>query len=336
VTQFLHKRFLAFNGDASKGLVFIPCELIEANGTNLKDLVLRYARQWALGNAFTTWVEEACDFCCTLVDRIVPGYPRQEAQTICNELGYQDNLLDAAEIFHLWVIESRKGTNGYEAELPFHAAGLDVVWTDDQSFYRTRKVRILNGAHTLFVLAGYLYGHDEVGQCMNDPVMLEFIRQGLFNEIIPSMDGDVQMLRQYANDVLDRFANPFVQHLLLSISLNSTSKFKTRDLPSVLGFVEKFDRAPKILSFSVANRQMTGKRNGVAYSISDDDSALQFFASLHAGTSDPRILAHETLARTEFWGQDLSKLAGLEEAVSAHLGEIQCKGMKQALTDLVN
>jgi tagaturonate reductase len=347
VTQFLHKRFIAFDGDNGKGLVFIPCELIAANGDNLKRIVLQYAADWKLGDAFIAWVEHACDFCCTLVDRIVPGFPKQEAVGICEDLGYKDDLLDAAEIFQLWVIECHNEKCGYEDELPLNRAGLDVVWTNDQRFYRTRKVRILNGAHTLFVLAGFLYGHDEVGQCMNDPVMLEFISKGLFDEIIPSMDGDADMLRQYARDVLDRFSNPYIKHLLHSISLNSVSKFKTRDLPSILGYEAVFGKAPKILSFSIAsliafyhgngiaNRQMTGKRDGIDYPICDDESILRFFEDLHARTDDPRMLAHETLARSDFWGQDLSRLPGLEDAVTASLADIQTKGIRQAVTDLV-
>jgi tagaturonate reductase len=347
VCQFLYRRWNHFKGDKKKGLVFIPCELIEANGDNLKRIVLQYAAEWKTGDSFIEWIEDACDFCCTLVDRIVPGYPKLEADEICEKLGYKDNLLDSAEIFHLWVIECHKAGHSYESELPFNKAGLDVVWTDDQSFYRTRKVRILNGTHTMFVPAGFQYGFDTVRDCIEDPVMIKFIRQGLFDEIIPSMDGDKDMLTHYAGNVLERFDNPFVRHMLLSITLNSTSKFKTRDLPSVLGYEKKFGKAPKILSFSIAalisfyngkgvkERQMTGKRNGEDYAIQDDETALHFFEDLYAKTDEAKKLAHETLAHTEFWGQDLTKQKGLEAAVASSLEAIQKKGMKQAVQDLV-
>ena len=347
VTQFLYRRWQFFKGDKNKGLVFIPCELIEANGDNLKRIVLQYADEWKLEDSFKAWVETACDFCCTLVDRIVPSYPRAEAAQICEKLGYQDNLLDSAEIFHLWVIECHKAPHSYENELPFNKAGLQVVWTDDQSFYRTRKVRILNGTHTMFVPSCFLAGQDIVRDCIEDPVLIKFIRKGLFDEIIPSMDGDKDMLKSYAEDVLARFDNPFVDHQLLSICLNSTSKFKTRDLPSVLGYEQKFGKAPVVLSFAIAGlicfyngtdvigREMTGLRDGKPYSIQDDESALLFFHDLHEKTSDPKTLAHETLAHTEFWGQDLSKLAGLEDCVAAHLKNIQEKGMRKAIEDLV-
>ena len=177
VTAFLAHRFHHFNGDQTKGLVFIPCELIDKNGDKLKEYVLRHAAAWNLGEAFCNWLNSACDFCNSLVDRIVPGYPKDEAAELCQKAGYQDNLLDAAEIFHLWVIESKQD---YSKELPLVEAGLNVVWTDDMSFYRTRKVRILNGAHTMSVPAGFLFGLDTVDECITDPLLLRFIKKGIF------------------------------------------------------------------------------------------------------------------------------------------------------------
>jgi len=347
VCQFLYHRYQFFHGDPKKGVILIPCELIEKNGDNLKRIVLQYASEWKLEQGFTDWLENACDFCNSLVDRIVPGYPKAEAEKICQELGYTDNLLDSAEIFHLWVIECHKAPHSHEDELPFDKAGLNVVWTDDMSFYRTRKVRILNGTHTMFVPAGFLYGFDCVRDCIEDPVMIKFIRKGLFEEIIPSMDGDKAMLTKYAEDVLERFDNPYIYHMLLSITLNSTSKFKTRDLPSVKGYIQKTGKAPVVLSFGIAalitfyngkdihDRQMTGLRDGKPYSIQDDESALSFFQDLHGKTNDPKKLAHETLAHTEFWGEDLTKLSGLEDAVASALASIQKHGMKQAVRQLV-
>ncbi|MBE6349394.1 MAG: tagaturonate reductase [Spirochaetaceae bacterium] len=346
VAQFLYRRYTAFNGDTSKGLVFIPCELIDKNGTKLREFVIQYAKEWNLPAEFIAWVENACDFCNSLVDRIVPGYPREEADALCEKLGYKDNLLDTAEIFHLWVIETKKD---YTKEFPLAAAGLNVVWTEDMSFYRTRKVRILNGTHTMFVPAAFQYGLDTVKESIDDETMLAFIKKGLFEEIIPSMDGSKAELEKYAGDVLERFANPYIKHMLLDITLNSVSKFKTRDLPSVLGYMDKMGKVPEVLSFSIAalttfyngkgikDRAMTGIRNGAEYPIRDDESILEFFETLYAKTSDAKELAKAVLSNTAWWGdEDLTKKPGLEEAVATHIANIQTKGMKQAVAAIVN
>lgn len=227
VTAFLYHRFRHFNGAADKGIIAIPCELIDKNGDNLRKLVFRYAEEWGLEKEFIDWLTNACDFCNSLVDRIVPGYPRAEAEAICERLGYKDNLLDSAELFLLWVIECHG--KFHDDEFPTAKAGVNVIWTDDMSFYRTRKVRILNGAHTMSVLAAYQTGLNTVEECIKSDLIFPMMKRGLFEEIIPSMDGDKAQLEEYANDVLTRFANPFIVHLLLSISLNSVSKFKTRD-----------------------------------------------------------------------------------------------------------
>ena len=250
VCAFLYKRYQHFNGSADKGIIVIPCELIDKNGDNLKAIIKRYAGEWGLEEGFITWLDTACDFCNSLVDRIVPGYPRAEADAICERLGYKDNLLDSAEIFLLWVIECHGKT--HEDELPTAKAGVNVIWTDDMSFYRTRKVRILNGAHTMSVLAAYQTGLNTVEECIKSPLVFPMMKRGLFEEIIPSMDGDKKQLEEYAGDVLERFANPYIVHLLLSISLNSVSKFKTRDLPSLLGYVKKEGKLPVVLPFSLA------------------------------------------------------------------------------------
>jgi tagaturonate reductase len=347
VTAFLFRRFEHFRGDPSRALIFIPCELIEKNGGKLKEIVERYGREWNLGNAFFTWLG-CCEFCNSLVDRIVPGYPREEAASLCEKLGYEDKLLVAAEIFHLWVIESK---NNHDAELPLVRAGLNAIWTDDMSFYRTRKVRILNGAHTSSVLAAYLYGLDTVEQCVKDPLISKMMRQALFGEIIPSMEGDTAELTHYANDVLERFANPYIKHLILSIALNSVSKFKTRVLPSLTGSIRKTGKTPPILSFSLAaliafyqgtnlvGRELTGSRNGVPYSIQDDEDVLKRFAALYGGQGEgaekARRITRAVLGSVEWWGEDLSSYAGLEDAVSAALAEIWSSGIKRVIEEHV-
>ncbi len=349
VCAFLYKRYQAFNGALDKGLIVIPCELIDKNGDNLKRIVKQYAQEWNLEAGFMTWLDEACDFCNSLVDRIVPGYPRAEAESICTKLGYQDNLLDSAEIFHLWVIECHK--NFHEDELPFNKAGLNVVWTDDMSFYRTRKVRILNGAHTMSVLAAYQAGHETVQDCIADKALLyPFMYKGIFEEIIPSMEGSKEELEAYAADVLERFENPYNPHQLLSISLNSVSKFKTRNLPSLLGYVAKNSKLPKLLVFSLSalisfyegteyeGSALKGRRGDETYLIQDSPEILEVFASLYAEGGSPKVkaqrLAKAVLSNTSWWAQDLTKVAGLEQAVAANLEAIWTVGMKEALASL--
>jgi tagaturonate reductase len=339
VTAFLYRRWKHFNGDSSKALTFIPCELIDKNGDKLREIAARYAKEWGLEDAFSVWLEE-CDFCNSLVDRVVPGYPREEAETLWEKLGYTDSLLDMAEIFHLWVIETRRD---YTKELPFAAAGLNVVWTDDLSFYRTRKVRILNGAHTMTVPAAFLYGLDTVEACCKDPLVSAFMKKGVFEEIIPSMQGNADQLVTYADKVLDRFANPSIKHLLLSITLNSVSKFKTRVLPSLKGFFQKKGKLPTCLSFSFASLiafyngvfgtgEMTGSRNGEKYPIKDDEDVLTRFAALYKDNpNNARVIVHAVLSFADWWGEDLSAIPGLVDKVSAHLEGVWKNGVKAEL-----
>ncbi|MDR2103448.1 MAG: tagaturonate reductase [Treponema sp.] len=348
VTAFLYRRFEFFHGDPAKALVFIPCELIDKNGDKLKEIVNRYAKEWNLGGGFISWLD-SCAFCNSLVDRIVPGYPKEEAPSLYEKIGYEDKLLTAAEIFHLWVIESKKD---YRAEIPFTKAGLNVIWTEDISFYRTRKVRILNGAHTATVPAAYLYGLDTVEQCTQDPLIFKLMQKGIFEEIIPSMDGNTEELAQYARDVLERFANPYIKHLLLSITLNSVSKFKTRVLPSLTGYIAKTGKLPPVLTFSLAaltafyqggnlkGRELTGSRNGAAYPIQDDGEILARFAALYceeAGTAETRAekISHAVLSCSAWWDEDLTLYAGLEEAVAAHLAGIWRGGIKKVIEGLI-
>ncbi|MBR1737213.1 MAG: tagaturonate reductase, partial [Firmicutes bacterium] len=252
VTNFLYKRFKAFNGDKSKGLVFIPCELIDDNGKTLKKYVLRYAKDWNLEAAFVDWVETACIFTSTLVDRIVTGYPRNEAKELCEKFGYEDNAIDTSEIFHTWVIE---GPAELANELPFDKCGLKVIFTPDVKPYKKRKVRILNGAHTCSVLGAYLAGYDIVRDVMNDNLFYDYLAKALDNEIIPAITSEELThddLKGFADAVFDRFKNPFIDHKLLDISLNSTSKFEARVLHTIREYYTQKTELPKILTFSFA------------------------------------------------------------------------------------
>lgn len=329
LTALLYKRFQFFGGASDKGMIVIPCELIDKNGDNLKKIVLQYAEDWQLGEDFVNWIHEDNIFCNTLVDRIVPGYPRAKIDTITEELGYKDNLVVEGEQFHLWVIEAPATV---KEEIPAEACGLNIVFTDNMEPYRTRKVRILNGAHTSLVPVGYLYGIDKVRESIEDPVVGKFLQDVVFNEICPTLDLPDEELNQFANDVLDRFRNPFLEHALMSISLNSTSKFKTRVLPSILEYIKRKNALPKGLLFSLAAliAFYKGDRNGDAYTIKDDQAALDFFAEQWANNDIPAIVK-ATLSNTDFWEVDLTIFEGLQAEVSLYLNDIINNGMPTSL-----
>ncbi len=335
LTKFLFERYKHFNGAQDKGLVMLPVELIDDNGIHLKECVLKLAKLWKLEDEFIAWINDACVFTSTLVDRIVTGYPRDEEEELCKEFGYQDNLIVTGEPFALWVIES---TRDISDELPLPKAGLPVIFTDNQKPYKQRKVRILNGAHTSFVLASYLCGNDIVLESMNDELILNFIKATIFDEVIPTLTLPKQELDEFAEAVLTRFNNPYVKHAHLSISLNSVSKWRARCMPSFLGYIEKEGKGPPHLTFSLAalmafytgteirDKALIGHRDGQEYNIMDDAAVLEFFAA-NSG-KEPKEFAHAVLANTDFWGQDLSALAGVEETIVSYLTDIRDLGMR--------
>lgn len=289
VTMLLKKRFdLGLNG-----FIFLPCELIEKNGQTLKKYVLEYAKLWNLGTDFEKWVEGENIFCNTLVDRIVTGYPRDEKI----DLGYEDNMLDTSEIFHLWVIEAKDDEQKIlKNEFPFEKAELNIIVTDNLDRYRTRKVRILNGAHTSMIPYALLSKIETVGECMKDEKMSRFVKECVFDEIIPTLDLPTDELIDYANNVFERFSNPYIKHMCSSISLNSVSKFKVRVLPSILEYIKRKGEMPKRLLFSFA-RLIEFYKTDMP---NDDKDVMKFMKESDAKT----ILSNEKL-----WGEDLSYLA---------------------------
>lgn len=341
LTKLLFERYQHFNGDKDKGLIIIPCELIENNGGTLKNCVLQFANLWNLEDNFKTWVEEACIFCSTLVDRIVTGYPKDEAEQLWNEFGYRDDLLVAGEIFGLWVIESEKDIS---KELPLDKANLPVIFTDNQKPYRERKVRILNGAHTSFVLASFLAGNDYVLESMEDTDVRDFMKKTLFDEIIPTLSLPEEELVSFANSVIERFENPYVKHALLSISLNSVSKWKSRCLPSFKGYVDKFGKLPTHLSFSIAalmsfyqseelvENALVGHRGDETYKIMDDAHVLEFFAKASKLPTKDFVQAY--LSTTKFFGEDMTKYEGLVDLVTLYMVNIKKSGMREALKQI--
>ena len=338
LTKFLYERYKHFNGAADKGLVMLPVELIDDNGIHLKECVLKLAKLWNLEEGFTAWLNDACVFTSTLVDRIVTGYPRDEAEELCKEFGYQDNLIVTGEPFALWVIESAKDIS---KEFPLPDAGLPVIFTDNQKPYKQRKVRILNGAHTSFVLASYLCGNDIVLESMQDELIFNFMKATIFDEVIPTLTLPKQDLIDFAEAVITRFNNPYVKHALLSISLNSVSKWRARCMPSLLGYVEKTGKLPAHLTFSIAalmafyhgteirDKALIGHRDGQEYNIMDDKAVLEFFAA--NCEKDTKTFVTSFLGNEDFFGQDLNKVPGLTDAVVAYLDDIKANGMRAAL-----
>lgn len=337
-TALLYHRFKAFSGQKDKGLVIIPCELIDRNGDKLKEVVLKFAKAWNLEESFVTWINEANTFCSTLVDRIVPGYPRDTIKEITAELGYVDNLVNVGEHFHLFIIE---GPKWIENEFPASKAGLNVKFVEDMSPYRTRKVRILNGSHTSFVPVAYLYGLETVAQSVDHEVIGEFIRNTIYEEIIPTLDLPEEELKYYAEVVLERFMNPFVKHYLMSISLNSMSKFETRDLPSLLEYAKTKGELPKRLVFSLAALIdfYKGKRGEEIINLSDDADVLEFYKTAWDncdGTEvDLREVVTSVLAYQRIWKMDLNEIKGLTQAVAHYLISIEKLGIQEALKEVL-
>ena len=283
LTMLLKRRF----DKGLSGFIVLPCELIDRNGDNLKKCVLAYADLFGFGEDFKAWVESENVFTNTLVDRINTGYPKGEELN----LGYEDNMVNTSEYFHLWVIET---DYDIEKELPFSKADLNVIVTKDKlEMYRTRKVRILNGAHTSLVPYALLSGLDTVKSCMDDETMREHIRKCVFDEIIPTLDLPKDELVDYANNVLIRFSNPYIKHYLSSIALNSVSKFKVRVLPSILEYNKRFNKLPPTLTFAFAK-------------------LIEFYRTDMTNDA-PEIVAFmktasvkDILAKVEYWDTDLS------------------------------
>lgn len=327
LTKVLHKRFEA----GKKGLVILSCELIDANGRALLDCVKKHAEDWDLGEAFVCWLLEENTFCSTLVDRIVPGAitDKDALAQLHTENDYEDQLIDVGEVFAVWYIE---GDETLEVRLPFKEAGLPVHVVPDITPYKKRKVRILNGAHTGFVPAAFLTGKDIVRDCMEDETIHAFVQKMLKNEIIPILPLNKDDLSAFADAVCDRFNNPFIDHALLSISLNSSSKWRVRNMPSLLEYVEKFHELPPCLvmslaayiAFATTGMEMRTKdaivcrrADGTAYEVKDDVAVLDFFWT-HKGAEDANLV-HDALTNETLWGMDLTQVEGLEAAVGSSL-----------------
>ncbi len=335
LTRMLWERYNAFDKSADAGLVIIPCELIDKNGDTLKEIILKMADNWSLEDEFKTWVSESCSFCNTLVDRIVPGYPADKITEITEELGYEDKLVVEGELFHLWVIEGPKEA---EEKLPAPKAGLNVIFTDNLALYRTRKVRVLNGAHTAMVPVGYLAGLRTVKEAMEDEQVGQFVRELIFEEVIPQLPGDQDDLKNYGEKIVERFFNPYLKHYLASIALNSTSKYNTRLLPSLLAYVEAHNSLPKriVLGLSALIRFYAGEVDGETMPLNDDKERIAFMKAQWEAQAKGDLtlveLAQNVLGKTEWWeGKDLNEVSGLAEAIASNLEVMIKDGMKACL-----
>lgn len=338
LTQVLLHRWRA----GRPGVVVLSCELIDNNGKELLRCVNQYIKQWGLEEGFARWVNGDCTFCSTLVDRIVPGRIRDaaEAARLEDENGYRDALIDVGEVFGVWNIE---GPEWLAEKLPFRAAGLNCPVVPDVTPYKKRKVRILNGAHTGFVLGAYLAGYDIVRDCMQDDVILGFMNRMLHEEVIPTLPLDRQDLEAFAAAVQDRFNNPFINHELMSITLNSTSKWRARNMPSLLEYAQTAGKLPPCLAMSFAayiafyssdiqaltEQGLVCRRpKGNEYTVSDDRWVLEFYYS-RRGVSD-ETLVHDVMTNEKMWGQDLMLVPGFEQAAAENLRRIRTEGARAA------
>ncbi|AZT24610.1 tagaturonate reductase [Salmonella enterica] len=337
LTRLLYERYHHFNGAADKGWVIMPCELIDYNGEALRELIVRYAEEWALPAGFLLWLDQANVFCSTLVDRIVTGYPRDEAAQLEADLGYHDAFLDTAEHFYLFVIQ---GPQSLSQELRLDKYPLNILIVDDIKPYKARKVAILNGAHTALVPVAYLAGLDTVGDAMHDAGICSFVEKAIYEEIIPVLDLPREALESFASAVTGRFRNPYIKHQLLSIALNGMTKFRTRILPQLLEGQQANGQLPARLTFALAAliAFYRGERSGESYPVQDDAFWIERYAQLwrqhRDQTIDTAALVKSVLAEKGHWGQDLTCITGLVEQVTTYLDTILENGMRNAVQPL--
>ena len=334
LTQLLYHRYRYFGGDVSKGFIIFPCELIFLNGKELKKCISQYIDLWHLGDGFREWFEQACGVYCTLVDRIVPGYPKDTIDEIHRRIGYDDHLVVKAEIFHLWVIEAPEEV---ALEFPADKAGLNVLFVSSEAPYHARKVTLLNGPHTVLSPVGYLSGLDTVKECVEDPLIGKYVRKVMFDELIETLDLPEAELRQFADDVLERFVNPYVKHFVTSIMLNSFPKYRTRDLPGLKTYLDRKGSLPQGLVLGLAGiitYYKGGYRGDTMIVPADDESTLALLRSLWE-TGDVRKVAEGVLGAESLWDEDLRRIPGLADMLTEMLGLIQDKGMRAAVETVV-
>lgn len=324
---FLRMRFEVFAGAKEAGLDILACELIDDNGQTLKKVLVEMARYNNMSETFIHWMTTANRFYNTLVDRIVPGYPKQDAQRLESEFGYLDHSMVKGEIFHLWVIEGEKGLN---QRLPFDQAGLNVYFVDVLKPYKERKVKILNGSHTALVPIAYLCGIDTVKEAVTDPQVGKFIQNLIWQEVIPTIDLPKADMEKFAQAVLERYLNPFVRHELMSIALNSMSKYKSRILPSVLTQLDH-GKFPKLQLFSLAANIVfyRGKRNDESIKLQDDPQFLELYQQLWSKGNVSEVV--QTVLGLSHWETSRLVQTDVVNYVNQNVEAILSLGMRNAL-----
>ena len=334
LTQLLYHRYRHFNGDMSKGFIILPCELIFLNGRELKKCVGQYIDLWHLDSGFKTWFEQACGVYCTLVDRIVPGYPKDTVAQIHERIGYEDKLVVKGEIFHLWVIEAPESV---AEEFPADKAGLNVLFVPSEAPYHERKVTLLNGPHTVLSPVGYLSGLDTVRECVEDPEIGMFVRKVMYEELMETLNLPKPELRTFADSVVERFVNPYVKHFVTSIMLNSFPKYKTRDLPGLKTYLERKGELPKglVLGLAAIITYYKGGKRGDVEIVPDDDAVIVALLQELWASGDVRKIAEGVLGAEFIWGENLNLIPGLTDLVAEDLGLILDEGMRAAVRAII-
>lgn len=334
MTSLLYQRYKTFNGDPAKGLIIICCELIDRNADFLKKYVLQHAANWKLEPEFIQWLQQSCAFCNSLVDRIVPGFPKDEIKEIQQELGYEDNLVVVGEYFHLWVIEAPEWV---QKEFPAEKAGLEVKFVKDMTKFREQKVLVLNGCHTGSYAVSYLSGMETVREAFEHLDVGTFMKELVYDEVLPILDGSEKELKTFANKILERFRNPYIRHQWQSIALNAMSKWETRNLPTLLSFYKTHGMLPQKVVFSLAAMiaYFKGESNGVSYKVQDDQWILDFYKEAWAECDGRPIsiyqLVEKVLKLEKIWKQDLNSVPNLTISVACYLFLIEQVGMKKAV-----
>ena len=345
LTKGLYERFKSIGNKEESKLLILPLELIDDNGTNLKNIILKYAKLWKLDSEFIDWINDFVCIANTLVDRIVTGYPKDEIDKFEKKLGYEDKFMTVAEPFYLFVIDAK---TDYKKFFPIEND--NIIWTDDVKPYKKMKVRILNGIHTSVSLPAYLCGLEIVLDFMKDDIFRKYVKKILFDEILLTLEENNEAIN-FANNVIERFENPYLKHYLTDISLNSCSKFAARCLPTILDYIKIKNECPKLLSFSFAsfirfykgefiNGDFMGKReNNETYKIRDTEENIKFFSSLNPEwNNNLESLTHKIMSKTELWnGFDLTKIKYLKENVFENLYKIEkYKDIKKVLSETLN
>ena len=334
LTQLLYHRYEHFKGDPAKGLIILPCELIFLNGKELKKCIHQYIALWDLGEGFKDWFEQACGVYCTLVDRIVPGYPKDTIDQIHERIGFKDSLVVKGEIFHLWVIEAPESV---AAEFPADKAGLNVLFVPSEAPYHERKVTLLNGPHTVLSPVGYLSGLDTVRECVEDPEIGRYVRKVMYGELLETLNLPRPELEAFADSVVERFVNPYVRHFVTSIMLNSFPKYRTRDLPGLKTYLDRKGELPEGLVLGLAaiiTYYKGGMRGDTAIVPNDDPAIVSLLKELWA-SDDVRKVAEGVLAAEFIWGEDLNLIPGLTDMTTEYLHVIQNEGMRAAVRKVI-